>query len=167
MYEAEGLVRRLIDRSAEFPTIEVAGSRITLPVERRFGSVASVQDYLDAVLQLPGVVQRWPERSRVRVLVRSRRGGGQAHYEAAGAVIAVPTAMSDAGGTAWAMRELVVLHELAHHLDAADQGCVKAVDTAHGRRFQQILLELVDMLIGPELRLLLLVSYADCGIRPN
>jgi putative metallohydrolase (TIGR04338 family) len=162
VYEAEALVRRLIDRSAEFPTIEVAGSRITLPVERRFGSVSSVQAYLDAVLAHPQVLGGWPDRAAVPVTVRRRRGLGQAHYEFATATIAVPTAMSDAGGTAWAMRELVVLHELAHHLTGAPTGS----RAAHGREFRSVLLDLVELLVGPELRLLLLVSYSDGGIRP-
>lgn len=162
VYEAEALVRRLVDRAVDFPTIEVAGSVITLPVERRFGSVASVQRYLDAVLADEAVRSRWPDRSATAVRVRRRRGLGQAHYEFDTAVIAVPTAMSDAGGTAWAMRELVVLHELAHHL----AGPPTAGDAAHGRTFRANMLELVELMIGPELRLLLLVSYSDGGIRP-
>lgn len=159
VYQAENLVRRLLDRATDFPTIEVAGSRITLPVERRFGSVESVHTYLQSVLGMPAVRERWPERSALACRVRQRRGSGEAHYQYAGAVIAVPTAMSSRRGTAWAMRELVVLHELAHHL-------VGDAETFHGRAFRGTLLELVDMLIGPELRLLLLVSYADGGIDP-
>lgn len=163
VYEAEALVRRLIDRSADYPTIEVAGSHLTLPVERKFGSVASVQAYVDAVLADPAVARRWPDRARLPVRVRARRGAGEAHYEFVTAVIAVPTTMSDASGTAWAMRELVVLHELAHHL----QGAPSQTTAAHGPGYRAVLLELVDLMIGPELRLLLLVSYADQGIGPG
>jgi len=156
VYEAENLVRRLLDRSAEFPVIEVAGSRITLPVERRFGSVESVQTYVDTALAIPAVRERWPDRSTCRCTVRRRRGSSQAHYEFAGAVIAVPTAISDRRGTAWAMREMVVLHELAHHL-------LGELDAIHGKGFRESMLDLVDILLGPELRLLLLVSYADAA----
>jgi putative metallohydrolase (TIGR04338 family) len=157
VYEAENLVRRLVDRSSEFPTIEVAGSRITLPVERRFGSIDSVQSYLDSVLRMPAVRSRWPERSALPCTVRRRQGSGEAHYQFADAIIAVPTSMSSRHGTAWAMRELVVLHELAHHL-AGD------AEAFHGQAFRSTLLELVDLVIGPELRLLLMVTYADCGL---
>lgn len=160
MYAAENLVRRLVDRSSEFPTIEVAGSRITLPLERRFGSIESVQSYLDSVLRMPTVRRRWPERSAVPCTVRCRRGSGEAHYEFAGATIAVPTSMSSRRGTAWAMRELVVLHELAHHLTGA-------AETSHGTAFRGTLLDLIDLVIGPELRFLLLVTYADGGLRPS
>lgn len=159
VYEAENLVRRLLDRSSDFPTVEVVGSRITLPVERRFGSIESVQTYLDAVLQTPAVRERWPDRAVLPCTVRERRGSGEAHYEYFSAVIAVPTAMSSRRGTAWAMRELVVLHELAHHL-------VGEAETFHGKAFRETLLDLVELMIAPELRLLLLVSYADAGIDP-
>jgi len=156
VYEAESLVRRLLDGSASFPTIEVAGSRITLPVERRFGSVESVQAYVDAALQMPAVRDRWPDRSKLRCTVRRRRGSTQAHYEFSGAVIAVPTAMTDRNGTAWAMRESVVLHELVHHL-------IGETEPFHGKPFREAMQDLVELMIGPELRLLLLVSYADAG----
>lgn len=159
VYEAENLVRRLLDRSSDFPTVEVAGSRITLPVERRFGSIESVQTYIDAVLRTPAVCQRWPKRAALPCTVRERRGSGEAHYEYFSAVIAVPTAMSSRRGTAWAMRELVVLHELAHHL-------VGESETFHGKAFRGSLLDLVELMIAPELRLLLLVTYADVGINP-
>ncbi len=159
VYEAENLVRRLLDRAADFPTVEVAGSRITLPVERRFGSIESVQTYIDSVLRLPAVRQRWPERAASPCTVRQRRGGGEAHYEYFNAVIAVPTAMSSRRGTAWAMRELVLLHELAHHLAGESEAF-------HGVVFRRTLLDLVDLVIAPELRLLLLVTYTDVGIRP-
>lgn len=159
MYEAEGLVRRLLDRAAEFPTVQVAGSTITLPVERRFGDVDSVQRYVASVLALPTIRDRWPDRVAVPVAVRERRGATQAHYEYAGAVIAVPTAMQDRSGTAWAMREVVVLHELAHHL-LGDH------DNTHGPAFRSVLLDLVDIVVGPEVRLLLLVTYADAGLGP-
>ncbi len=60
VYAAEDLAARILDRSAEHPVLEVAGSRITLPVERRFGDVAAVQRYADAVLDLDWVRVRWP-----------------------------------------------------------------------------------------------------------
>ena len=55
VYDAENLVHRIFDRSADFPVIEVAGSRLTLPVERHFATIESVQTYVDAVLALATV----------------------------------------------------------------------------------------------------------------
>jgi putative metallohydrolase (TIGR04338 family) len=108
VYDAEALVRRMFDRSVDYPVVDVAGSHLTLPPERRFASLESVQRYVDAVLGLRWVRERWP-RADVPVSVRSRAGQSRAHYERFPAVIAVPL---HEGGHAWALRELVVLHEV-------------------------------------------------------
>jgi putative metallohydrolase (TIGR04338 family) len=154
LYAAEDLVARILDRSAEHPIVEVAGSRVTLPVERRFGDTDGVQRYVDALLDLEWVRRRWA-RASVPIAVRARRGAGRAHYEWAGAVMAVPE--SETGGS-WALRELVVLHEVAHHLGPADEA-------SHGPTFAGRLLDLVDGIIGPEVSLLLRVAFADEGVR--
>ncbi len=154
VYDAEHLVHRIFDRSAEYPIIEVAGSRVTLPVERRFGGVEDVQRYLDLVLGQRWVVDRWP-RARVPVLVRERVGASKAHYERVGAVMAVPGSRA---GSGWALREWVVLHELAHHL--AD-----GAEVAHGPPFVDRMLTLVDGIVGPEAALLLRVTLLDVGAR--
>ncbi len=153
VYEAEALVRRIFDRSAEYPVVDVAGSHVTLPPERRFASLVSVQTYLDAVLALRWVIARWP-RAGVPVLVRARAGQGRAHYERSPPNIAVPLHES---GRAWALRELVVLHELAHHLaDDADE-------SAHGPDFTGRMVELVDGVVGTEAAFLLRVTLLESG----
>jgi len=144
----------MLDRAARTPVVQVAGSTITLPIERRFATVESVQSYLDAVLGLGWVQARWPAVGPV--LVRRRKGAGRAHYSRdgpAGPTIAVPTHVA---GTAWALRELVVLHELAHHLTDPSLA-------AHGPEFVGVLLDLVDGVVGPEAALLLRVRFADEG----
>lgn len=156
VYEAENLVRRLIDRSVDHPTVELAGSVVVIPSERRFGSVESVQNYLDAVLALDWVRARWPGAGPVQV--RARRGQRKAHYEADAAVIAVPDHADSVRGTAWAMRELVVLHELSHHLAPKEA-------PVHGPSFRSRLIELAEQLIAPEAALLLRICYADVGLR--
>ena len=52
----------MFDRAAEHgsPSVEFFGTQLTLPPEGRFGSVASAQRYVDDVLALPAVRQRWP-----------------------------------------------------------------------------------------------------------
>lgn len=153
VYDAEHLVHRIFDRSAEFPVIEVAGSHLTLPVERRFGSIDAVQRYVEAVLALGWVGRTWA-RASLPVTVRERSGAAQAHYQRAGAVMAVP---GHRAGSGWALRELVILHELAHHL-------APGVEIAHGGLFVDRLLELVDGVIGPEAALLLRVTMLDVGV---
>lgn len=75
VYAAEAFVRTLFDRVTAHgsPTVEFFGTQLTLPPEGRFGSVASVQRYVDDVLALPAVGQNWPTVSPVRV--RGAPGG--------------------------------------------------------------------------------------------
>ncbi len=72
----------------------------------RFGSVQAVGDYVDRVLSLPAVRDRWPVPA---VTVRARRGATAAHYENRDgtAVIAVPERASRLGaaGTGGAPRD--------------------------------------------------------------
>ncbi len=154
VYAAEEFVRTLFDRAAEHgPAVEFFGTQLTLPPEGRFASVPSVQRYVDDVLALPSVRQHWPDVSPLRV--RARRAATAAHYEnrdGAG-VIAVP----DRDTADWAMRELVVLHEVAHHL------CW--VQPAHGAEFVATMCTLAELVMGPELGHVLRVVYAKEGVR--
>ncbi|OBA73155.1 hypothetical protein A5641_05810 [Mycobacterium sp. 1554424.7] len=155
VYAAEDFVRTLFDRAAEHgsPVVEFFGAHLTLPPEGRFGSVASVQRYVDDVLALPSVRQRWPGVSPLRV--RPRRAATAAHYESrdGAGTIAVP----DRDTADWALRELVVLHEVAHHLCRAEP--------AHGPEFVATICELAELVMGPELGHVLRVVYAKEGVR--
>jgi putative metallohydrolase (TIGR04338 family) len=155
VYSAEQLVHRIFDRAVDYPTVDLVGSRITLPAERKFASLQSVQAYVDAVLSLGWVLERWP-RAVAPVAVRERAGAGSAHYERSGSVIAVP---GTSHGDRWALRELVVLHEIAHHLESDD------TSPHHGPGYVGRLLDLVDGVIGPEAALLLRVTFAENGVR--
>ncbi|MCB0932997.1 MAG: TIGR04338 family metallohydrolase [Mycobacterium sp.] len=156
VYAAEDFVRTLFDRAAQHNSraIDFFGTPITLPPEARYASVESVQRYVDEVLALPAVTQRWPGCGRVRV--RARRAATAAHYERTGecdGVIAVPPRLH----ADWAMRELVVLHELAHHLYGAGP--------AHGREFTATFCDLATVVMGPEAGHVLRVMYAKEGVR--
>lgn len=152
VYDAEALVRTMFDRAEQrgLRTVEVHGSTVTLPVERKFGSVASVQDYCDRVLALNWARAAWP-RAGVPVTVRARAGNTAAHY--ADDTIAVPV---DRDGR-WALRELVVLHELAHHLG-------EATEAGHGPAFVDRHLTLVGEVIGPEAAFVLRSAYLAGGV---
>ncbi|OAN36100.1 TIGR04338 family metallohydrolase [Mycolicibacterium iranicum] len=154
VYAAEGFVRTMFDRAAEraHPVVDFFGTQLTLPPEARFGSVESVAAYVDDVLAHPAVRLRWPAAAPLRV--RPRRGVTAAHYERAGndATIAVPE-----GRNTWALRELVVLHEIAHHLCDADP--------PHGPEFVAVYTELVGAVMGAEAAHVLRVVYAKEGVR--
>ena len=152
-YHAENLVLGMFDRASDFRAVHLAGSTVTLPVERRFASVESVQDYVDAVLALPWVRETWPQAT-TPVTVRRRTGSAKAHYHRAGAVIALPGHVAN---HAWALRELVVLHELAHHL-------TDPAEADHGAAFAGTLVELVSDVIGAEAGFALRVTLLDAGV---
>lgn len=154
VYEAEALVRRIFDRAVDHPLVEVAGSHLTIPVERKFASLDSVQIYVDAVLALGWVRDMWP-RASDRVVVRARAGHNRAHYERRPPVIAVPL---HRGGEAWALRELVLLHEISHHLGPDEE-------VAHGPDFTGRMVDLVTRIVGEEAGFLLRVTLADSGVR--
>lgn len=155
VYAAEEFVRTLFDRAAEHgsPAVEFFGTQLTLPPEGRFGSIASVQRYVDDVLALPAVRRQWPGASALSV--RPRRAATAAHYEnrdGAG-IIAVP----DWDTADWALRELVVLHEVAHHL------C--QTEPPHGPQYVTTFCTLTELVMGPELGHVLRVVYAKEGVR--
>jgi putative metallohydrolase (TIGR04338 family) len=164
VYAAEQFVRTLFDRVHEHGngTVEFFGANITLPPEARFGSVVSVRRYVDEVLAHPSVRSRWPAIEPLAV--RARRGVTAAHYEHDGTVatIAVPErahspSLRSPRETTWALRELVVLHEIAHHLCRAEP--------AHGSEFVATFCELTDAVMGPEVGHVLRVTYAKEGAR--
>jgi len=154
VYAAEEFVRTLFDRAGEHGNraIEFFGTNLTLPPEARFSSVETVQRYVDDVLALGSVRARWPDAASLAV--RPRRGLTAAHYERDDdvAVIAVPERR-----TTWALRELVVLHEVAHHL------C--DTDPPHGPEFVATFCELAQAVMGPEVAHVLRVVYAKEGVR--
>lgn len=154
VYAAEEFVRTLFDRAAQHGSraVDFFGTALTLPPEARFGSVAAVARYVDDVLALATVRDRW--QPIAPLAVRARRGVRAAHYEcgAQGAVIALPDT-----STSWALRELVVLHEIAHHLCDAEP--------PHGPEFVATLGELAELVMGPEVGHVLRVVYAKEGVR--
>jgi putative metallohydrolase (TIGR04338 family) len=155
VYAAEEFVRTLFDRAAEHGSgsVEFFGEQLTLPPEGRFASVPAVQRYVDEVLALPAVRRQWPKVAPLTV--RARRSATAAHYEnrdGAG-VIAVP----DRATADWAMRELVVLHEIAHHLCGAQP--------PHGSQYIATLCTLAELVMGPEVGHVLRVVYAKEGVR--
>ena len=155
VYAAEQFVRTLFDRAAEHGSqaVEFFGTQLTLPPEGRFGSVPAVQRYVDEVLTLPAVQRQWP--AVPPLTVRARRAATAAHYQnrdGAG-VIAVP----DRDTADWAMRELVVLHEVAHHLSDTQP--------AHGPEFVATMCTLAELVMGPELGHVLRAVYAKEGVR--
>lgn len=147
VYVTETLLGELFDRTLESdnPVVQVEGVTVTLPPEVKFASIESIQDYCDRVCDIVGVR---------RVHVRARAGDSMAHYERPGAVIAVPN-----GRKRWALRELVVLHELAHHLTPSFGVA------SHGPEFVSNFIDLLGRVMGPHAQLAARIIYATNGVK--
>lgn len=119
------------------------GSSITLPVERKFGDLDGVRRYLREVR-----AREWGYPQTPEPRVRLRKGQHRAHWS--DDVIALPDGIGQAG---WAMREVVVLHEYAHHVTWHVHG-----SRGHGGEFQQVYSGLLEDAIGPEAALVFRAS---------
>ena len=125
-------------------TAVIGGSTLTLPTELRFGTLGAAQEYADHHVQdLPPVT------------LRERKGQAAAHYSPPGE-IALPIPPY---GEPWALRESVLLHELAHHLAFHRYGVVD-----HGRSYPPCMLELVARALGEEAAFALRVEYGEHNV---
>lgn len=138
VYAAESTFCAMLAKAYDFPTVEMFGSTFNLPNERKFATIENVQTYVDAVLSLNWVREKW-DNATTPVKVRERKGQKSAHYEYFTNTIAIPLYER---GKAWAMREEVVLHEIAHHLTGPGHD--------HDSVFTDILCELISELMSAE-----------------
>ena len=128
----------------------VAGSAVLLPSELRFGSLAAASAYAASVVSLPAVVTMAGQLPPPEL--RPRRGRRSAHWEPPG-VIALPVPRH---GEPWALRESVLLHELAHHV-----GETAGLTVGHRAPFPAVLLVLVEAALGAEAAFALRVAYGE------
>jgi len=124
----------------------VAGSALVLPAEVRFGTLAAAQAYADDLVRREALPP---------VLLRERRGQARAHWEVPG-TIALPLPRH---GEPWALREAVLLHELAHHT-AFHRDAV----ADHGPSYVQRMLQLVTAAMGEQAAFALRVDYAEADV---
>ena len=131
----------------------VGGSQVLLPAERRLGSLDAAAAYVRRLLALPAVTavlgaQAPPD-------LRQRRGTTRAHWESPG-TIAVPVPPH---GEPWALRETVLLHEVAHHLGETTGRCL-----GHRPPFPAIVLLLAEAALGAEAEFALRVEYGEQSV---
>lgn len=157
VYAAEDQWAAVLDRGG---VVDFFGSRLDVARQRRFGDLAAVREYVSWVLERPAVRAEYPAAGPV--VVRERAGQSRAHYESASATIAVP--MRDA----WAARESVVLHEVAHHLACCRTGTGPGQPSRrewHGIAFRQAMCRLAEAVLGEPAGLLLRAGYEAAGLR--
>ena len=149
VYSAQHNLGQIFDNARTNPTFTIEGITVTLPPEGKFASLESIQAYVNRVLRHPAVTAEFPHLDGAKILVRRRKGAKAAHYERATQTIAIPDQVG------WAMRELVVLHELAHHL-SWDQ---------HGPQFVGAFVALLDAVMGPEVALVARMLFSHNNVR--
>jgi putative metallohydrolase (TIGR04338 family) len=152
VYAAESQVRAAVERAAAGGGVDFFGSMLPVPQERRFSDFAEVASYIAGVLvdeRLRGAFGAIDAPG-----LRARAGEAEAHYEFDTAVIALPQ------GGGWAWRELVILHELAHHITAL----VHPEAASHGPEFASVYCRLVEWQLGGAASLLLRAALDGEGV---
>lgn len=133
-YLAEWHFTDLVDTSTD--VIHAFGSTISRPGEIRFSHEDHIRTYVSKVLGHPSVTETYGNvHAEVIISNRLKRTA-----YAQGGHIVLPR-------KAWAWRESVVLHEIAHILAPSD--------ARHGPRFAHAFLHLVGTHMGPEARWLM------------
>lgn len=152
VYAAEQQVRSALTRlQGGHSTVDFFGSQLTLQPERTFDSLDEIRSYVAEV------IPKWNAHRTSRHLlpiVRQRQDESLAHYEYDTKAIAIPIK------SGWAMREMVCLHEIAHHISMHD--FPKAA--AHGPEFAATYVELVSLIMGHEVGLLLRAALDGEGV---
>ncbi len=141
VYEAEDEVARMFERPGS--VIEMFGTQICVPDERRFGRVSDADAFVKKVYAFLGY--EYPPEVVVR------KGQTKATYNRSSHTIRIPDQ------TTWALREMVVLHEVAHALTPPEFA-------AHGREFRSNFCDLLEKVLAPEARFLVQVAYFDRGL---
>ena len=143
-YEAEFLVRDMLDTGHA----DLHGRRFDFGVERRFASLENVQDYVQRVLNLNWLRAAYPAAANPLRVVRSR----VINKASCGSGI---LNMNNSFAGKWQMRELVLLHEIAHHLTPYE---------AHTAAFRTCFAHLVEEIMSPEAALALRTGWWDLGL---
>lgn len=146
VYAAEFNLRSMFDHAGEHRNAIVSGVTLTLPDERKFGALETVQCYVDWVLDY--VSDTYPSTP---CTVVEGHGNLRKHAYHCGSQITLP----QRDRTAWAWREIVVLHEIAHHLTPGHE---------HDAVFAGCLAFLLSEVIGPEAGWAYTVLLANEGI---
>lgn len=135
--------------------IDFYGTTLQLPEPRKFGDLAGVQRFVDAVCVMPQVREKYGDHAPK---VRARNGDRFAHYESWSNVIAVPD--HQGSRSSWAMNEIVVLHELAHCLSESRRDPTGT----HGTEFCLCFIFLLKTVLGGGWYLLLMRALDDKGV---
>jgi putative metallohydrolase (TIGR04338 family) len=142
-YAAELQVRVLLDTAVAVDdwSFDFHGYNMTLPMERKFTCIESVRSYIDKVCALRSVRDKFPGFSAPSVR-EMKKDARRAYYQMG----VINVSVENRGLKDPQLRELTVLHELAHHFAPGD---------AHGAEFRGAFVFLVRECMGQELAMVL------------
>lgn len=145
-YDAEQELEFMLNNGG---TVQLHGSKLVMPEHRKFGDLLGAQRYVNRVCNMMGI--------EVAPQVRARKGDRKAHYSYEHVAIFLP----DHKGSqhSWAMTELTVLHELAHHVRGPG-----ADSHGHDAVWCGIFVELVARCIGDEAGFVLMCALSERGV---
>jgi hypothetical protein len=150
-YTAEQQVRELMDMAVEVEdwTFDFHGYTMQLPQERKFASLESIRSYVNAVCNLSQVRARFPGRGTPKVAEHDYIDiASYTHHDE---TINIRTHKD----SKWQQRELIVLHELAHHMAKGD---------GHGPEWRGAFVFLIDECMGRQMAMVMGEQfYAQVG----
>lgn len=147
VYQAEFTLRDMLELS----TVHVHGRQIDVPPERRFTDIEAVQRYVDKVLALNWVRAKYP-RAAYPITVKKKPSKTANEAACGGGLMYVPINSH----VRWALREIVILHEIAHHLAGAGAD--------HRQEFRDCFAWLLEEIIAPEVGWLMRTIFWDRGL---
>ena len=157
VYAAEDTLEQWLRVAATDGTVTIDDTTYRPETHAKFADVDDAAAYVDQVMShLCATGATFDGREQHPVTVRVRRGHKRAVYEHATSTIAIPD--RDHGG-AWALNELTVLHEIAHHLAPAR--------AHHGPEFRYTFVRLLESVGKTETAELLWYAYRLQGLGDN
>lgn len=118
-----------------------------------FADLPAVARYVEQVIAHLRREGPYAGAAQAPLAVRPRRAAGRAHYEPG--VVAVPR--REIGG-GWSHTELVILHEIAHHLAPGDR---------HGPAFRRAWVDVLDTTGHPVLARMAEIALVEAGLGPG
>lgn len=153
VYAAEDQLTAWLQKTSEAGTLTLDGQDYAPEVEPLFTDIEAVQRYVNQVLaHLRDNGCDHEGREQIDIQVRRRRGAKKATYHYDTNEMRVPPA--EIGGK-WALRGLVILHEIAHHLNP---------NSGHGPEWRATQLRLLEEIGSPVLADLLHRAYQSYGL---
>ena len=146
VYAAEDAWSKVLDRGG---AVDFFGSRFIVPTQRILGDLRALRQTAQAWLSSQECRAWYPSCGPLEI--RDRKGQMRAHYEPT-AVIAIPVQ------SAWACRESVLAHEVAHHLSWSTH------EVPHDRHFRLAMTRVAEIAFGPQAAVLLRASYDGAGL---